>query len=164
MKDLFVTVLTALTTKIQDQAATIEVLQETADLVYELRSELETVTSDLNEVSGQLFSANERARDRGDYVYWKATAERLQEELNLIKLGDEKVRLQNADAYMAKEGYSQMKGEAKIPCIKAVRALTNWGLKDSKDYCQAWLPTIVAEVVADSIPPSSEMNPLFSSH
>ena len=43
-----------------------------------------------------------------------------------------------AKAYMEGQGKAEWHNGNKIACIKGVRECTGWGLKDSKDYCEAY--------------------------
>lgn len=98
---------------------------------YDLRSEVERL-------NGELRSLNYL---RSDLEYYKGRCEALGAQLSSYQHKEAMDRQKNMPesflTYIVGEGRRTYESGNKIPCIKHVRELTGWGLKESKDFVEA---------------------------
>jgi cell division protein FtsB len=108
---------------------TITDLRVQAEEQYDLRAER-------NRLEDKVYSLESKVRNQ-DYL--EAECTRLKEELLTLKFGpgDAHQRVRN---YMLKEGGGVWAANNKILCIKGVKEVTGWGLKEAKDYVEEWGP------------------------
>ncbi len=124
------------------------------------RRELQEQAEGLQEESYQLRSKLNDAREegadanyyRGRVVELEAKVRQLEEELHLRRYPNEAAVKEAAHNYMQETGqhlvYTYVEASAfgnnlgkpnRIAMIKGIREVTRWGLKESKDYVDAWL-------------------------
>lgn len=116
MNDNFVTLLAVLNDKIKDLNGRIYSMEDNSHSVRYLREDLE-------------YARNEVERYRN---LWNATYAENQR----LKAESPKTQ-QDLESFMAEKGDAMIKRNEKIACIKEVRNITGWGLKESKDYVEA---------------------------
>jgi predicted RNase H-like nuclease (RuvC/YqgF family) len=130
--DPFVTMLAILNSKIQAQADRISFLEdEHADLEMRFQSKCEDYAADL---AG---SRQEIETLRGDLRWYKSHADLLQRELDKIRLNDPEVKEKLA-TFMKEKGETLLHDGQKIECIKQIRILTGFGLKEAKDFVEQY--------------------------
>lgn len=140
------TVLSVLGEKVQTLRA--EMLSETAEqrnTIYDLEDQIQALKSKNMDLNDQLAGLS------SDLDWYRKTEGEMRErafkaesELRLFKAAftDNKDK---AAAYMMEKGqyiYQKEPHNTKLDNvhnIKTVRELTGWGLKDSKDFCEAWM-------------------------
>lgn len=123
MNDDFVSLLALLNDKIQSQAQEIKNLN---DRIYRMEDDTSSVRYLREDLE---YARNEVERYRNLYNTTYAENQRL-------KLENPKVK-EDLESYMVREGDTLLRQGNKIACIKEVRNLTGWGLKESKDYVEA---------------------------
>lgn len=126
--------------EMDEMQRTITDLRTQAESRYDELDELRVSNSNLSQdkwrLENQVYDLEGRVRN-SDYLNAEVT--RLKEELLTLKygVGDPEARVRN---FMLKEGGKLWSEGNKIACIKGVRECTGWGLKESKDYSEAWGP------------------------
>lgn len=154
--DDFCTLLNLLNAKIQEQASRIETLEERENLRE--REDLREQVADLKEDLDNLRS------DREWWVDRQTSTQSLLDEANrqMASLREKLYQYQVKDPSIGEKAETWMREHAKLPeyqhttvslsdpshsktepnkiaMIKQVRELTGWGLKDAKDFVEAWL-------------------------
>lgn len=115
--------------EMDDMQRTITDLRAQAEDMYDLRAEK-------NRLEDKVYSLESKVRNQ-DYL--EAECARLKEEVLTLKYGagDAHQRVRN---YMLREGGKVWAAGNKILCIKGVKEVTGWGLKEAKDYVEEWGP------------------------
>jgi hypothetical protein len=86
------------------------------------------------ELRNQLRMANQAKDD----LYWfKDQYHAMLAEQSRLRTEDP-ILVAKAEAWMQEQGIKLFQHGDKIGCIKGIRFATNWGLKESKDYCEGY--------------------------
>jgi len=82
-----------------------------------------------------------------NFHYLESENERLRNEIKALQTKLYGVSEKGAQAYMDAEGLKLWQQDGgKIPVIKCVRVLTDWGLKETKEWCENYVHTSVQTV------------------
>ncbi len=113
--------------------------------ITDLRRQLES-TTDMSEENYRLRTEvydmrdkvehYESMRSRNEEMY--AQVRKLQQENHQLTWGG-KTPEETATAYMVNQGASVWAEGRKIDCIKVCREVSGWGLKETKDFCEAYM-------------------------
>ncbi len=78
-----------------------------------------------------------------DLSYYRARCNQLEAEVRRLELVADPEKEGRINAYMRNHGESLLRFGKKIECIKGVREVSGWGLKESKDFVEAYkLPEV----------------------
>jgi len=132
--------------EMDEMQRTITDLRTQAESKYDELDNLRTSNQEYSEknwrLQNQVYDLESKV---GNHSYLTAECERLREEVLTLKYGNGTPE-ERASAYMKAEGESVLRGGNRILCIKGVKECTRWGLKEAKDYVEAYklpTPTIV---------------------
>lgn len=149
----FLAMLTIMTTKLAEcEAECVELqdhinrdhtyMDEQARTINELRDQIDFNDRHMRRVREDDLRSLDYSRNR--IATLEEEVRQVKEELLKLKYGGETPE-ERANAYMAKEGsrisriLNPKVGEGKIAAIKVVREITGWGLKDTKDFVEAYI-------------------------
>jgi len=97
--------------------------------ISDLRRQLERVNNDKDDSSY-------RIRQENDRLY--AEVRQLKQENYRLTYGGSSPE-ETATAYMQRQGAAVWANGERIACIKVCREVSGWGLKETKDFCEAYM-------------------------
>lgn len=139
--DTFVLVVAAMSEKMVEQERTIMELSDHIRGDHEAMDDMQRTITGLRE-SLSLISANNE-----NFDYMKRRADELYEQVRNLTIENARLKYggntpeETARAYMKAHGVDKWNNPnlGKIGTIKVVREITGWGLKETKDFCEAYM-------------------------
>lgn len=107
--------------------------------------EMQETISDLRRQNERLYDTIDSMRTGGDLSHLKTDNDKLYAQVRQLKTENHKLRWggttpeETATNYMVKEGATVWAEGRKIDCIRVCRDASGWGLKETKDFCEAYM-------------------------
>lgn len=118
-------------------------LSNQVDTMYDLREENRSLRSQVTSLRGKAENYDYLSSQNNEL---HAQVRKLQTEIHKLTYGGQTPE-ETANAYMLAQGVSKWLEGERIGTIKVVREVTGWGLKEAKDFCDAYMArkTVEAE-------------------
>jgi hypothetical protein len=150
-KDPFVIMVGLLNSKIQELADQLDASRTLLDDARHERGRTEDLEHDLRSAKGEAeYYRKQFNQTCEDHEKLRVSNNALQMELYKYRANDPSI-IDRAQAFMLKEGGSLMQQGQKIQCIKEIRTITSWGLKEAKDYVEAWKAPSIGDIIREKL-------------
>lgn len=146
--------------ELEDTERTISDLRQECQEMWDAREENRTLNDRISYISSKLES----------YEYMRTQNAELYQRVRTLENENYKLRFggatpeETATAYMKDQGVAEWSSN-RIGVIKNVRQITHWGLKEAKDWCDAYVqpqPATIGDIIRQklgSVPKPSEAAP-----
>jgi predicted nucleic acid-binding Zn-ribbon protein len=156
--DDFCTMLDVLNRKLQEKNEEVSSLRDRfADLddkLIDKGAEICRLKDDKQRLQDEVITLRNRCGDYNanetDNRWYRDQYNRLTAELAAYREKDPEIPTK-ANEFMQKIGIGLMRQGLKIQCIKEVRSITHWGLKETKDYVEDYMKGLPPQTIGDLI-------------